>query len=267
MITTKAYVTELPTEDSNMYKVNVPLMTDNVNDEAIFDAILSNSPGIYKGYKVGDCVIVTFEDDKYNIAIIQGKLFTDVPEESDPVYAQFDQLNVTGSVVLPENTKIGQYSPQDIYNLYQGLENFDHGIDPDELKPFVKWNHTPKYDESETDDDPAQKDYQISAEGVRLDHVHWEAPGVEKNEDGEYVDSEGNVKVPLATQMNMYAEDVNMQVVQYDAIGDAPEYGQPDTRTYANRIIIMSGEEYDQLSEKDEHKLYFLTSVPPSEIV
>ena len=87
---------------------------------------------------MGDCVIVTFEDDKYNIAIIQGKLFTDVPEESDPVYAQFDQLNVTGSVVLPENTKIGQYSPQDIYNLYQGLENFDHGIDPDELKPFVK---------------------------------------------------------------------------------------------------------------------------------
>lgn len=297
MITTKAYITKLPEDDSNIYEVNVPLMSDNVSDEALFEAIVNHSPGIYNGYEVGDCVIVTFEDDKYNTAIIIGKLFTEIPEQGEPVYGLFDQLNVTGSVVLPENTKIGNYTPQDFYNLYEGIENIDTGVDPEELKPFVKWNYTPRYEEAETDDDPTIRDYQISAEGVRLDHVHWEAPGIEKDEDtGQYVrlpeprevmeyaenirlqnvhyevpfierDSEGGwVEKPKATDMYAYADEgTNLQMIQYDAIGDPPEYGEEDTRAFGRLIITMSGEDYDNTGTKDVHTYYFLNSVPPSE--
>ena len=68
LITTKAYITAVPEQGSNTFKVNVPLMSDNVSDEAIFDALLCSTSGSYNDYKVGDCVFVDFEDDKYNTA-------------------------------------------------------------------------------------------------------------------------------------------------------------------------------------------------------
>ena len=145
MIVTKAYVTEIPEQDSNIFKVRVPLMEDNTETEAEFDAILSTSAGTYKDINVDDCVIVTFEDDKYDLAIILGKLFTEIPE-STMAYGLFNQLKVTGSVELPKDTKIGDFTPQDIYNLYQGVNFGGNGgggsVDPDELKQYVQWTNT-----------------------------------------------------------------------------------------------------------------------------
>ena len=141
MLTTKAYITAKPEEGDNIFKVNIPLMADNVSEEALFDALLCSN-GNYNDYNVGDCVFVSFEDDKYNTAIILGKLFTDVPK-NNTAYGLFNELNVTGSVTLPEDTKIGQYSPQDIFNLYQAAQNFkepnlDNLVDNDDLKEYLK---------------------------------------------------------------------------------------------------------------------------------
>lgn len=142
---TKAYVTELPAEGDNIFKVSVPLMMDNTESDAIFDAILAHSPGIYKGINVGDCVVVDFEDDKYDTAIILGKLFTEIKDD-EMVYGTFNQLNVTGSAVLPEDTKIGKYTPQDFFNLYQGVDMKEGGgtgsLNPDDLKQYVQWTNT-----------------------------------------------------------------------------------------------------------------------------
>lgn len=159
MITTKAYVTKVPEDDSNIFTVRVPLMEDNTETEAEFEAILSHSPGIYKGIEVGDCVIVTYEDDKYDTAIILGKLFTEVPE-NDQAFGLFNQLEVTGSVILPQNTKIGNYTTQDIFNLYQGVDMKEGGgsIDPDDLRQYVQWTPT----ERETSED---------VEEVYADHI------------------------------------------------------------------------------------------------
>jgi len=147
MIVTKAYVTSIPELDSNIFHVRVPLMEDNTETESEFEAILSTSSGTYRGIEVGDCVIVTFEDDKYDMAIILGKLFTEVPE-STQAYGLFNQLEVTGSVVLPEDTKIGKYTPQDIFNLYQGVDLKEGGgggsgsLNPEDLKEYVQWTNT-----------------------------------------------------------------------------------------------------------------------------
>ena len=145
MITTKAYVTKVPEDDSNIFTVRVPLMEDNTETEAEFEAILSHSPGIYKGIEVGDCVIITYEDDKYDTAIILGKLFTEV-SENDQAFGLFNQLEVTGSVILPQDTKIGNYTPQDIFNLYQGVDMKEGGgggsINPDDLRQYVQWTTT-----------------------------------------------------------------------------------------------------------------------------
>ena len=139
MITTKAYITQTPAEGDNKFKVNIPLMSDNVSDEAIFDALLCSTSGNYNDYKVGDCVFVDFEDDKYNTAIIMGKLYTEVPEENE-AYGLFNELKVTGNATLPANTMIGPYSAQDIFNLYQAVNNAKEGnwVDEDSLFEYLK---------------------------------------------------------------------------------------------------------------------------------
>ena len=155
MIVTKAYITSVPETESNIFHVRIPLMEDNTETESEFEAILATPSGVYKGIEVGDCVIVTFEDDKYDMAIILGKLFTDVPE-STQAYGLFNQLEVTGSVVLPEDTKIGRYTPQDIFNLYQGVDLKEGGgsgsINPDDLKEYVQWTNTERQVNGETVD-------------------------------------------------------------------------------------------------------------------
>ena len=148
MITTKAYITELPSESSNVFKVNIPLMSDHVNDEAIFDALLCAPPESYNAYNVGDCVFVGFEDDKYNMAIIFGKLYKDKPEKST-AYNLLNDLKVTDTAELPENTTFGKFSVKDIFNLYQGAEGGGGKggvIDPAVLKKYVQWTVTERED-------------------------------------------------------------------------------------------------------------------------
>lgn len=249
MILTKAYITEIPEKGSNIFKVNVPLMQDNVSDEAIFDALLATTPGSYNDYKVGDCVFVDFEDDKYNIAIILGKLFTEVPEENN-AYGLYNQLNVTGSAVLPENTYIGKYTPQDIFNLYQGVESGVGGgsINPDDLKPYVRWKLSKNAEEA--GEDPNRENVRLYADKLRLDHTHWVAPNIKLDDEGEYVTK------PESLDIDIYSDDVKMQLVQYEEHNEG-EYG--------NRMIVLSGQDYDSISEINEHAFYFLTSPRPSE--
>ena len=118
----KAYITELPKRDDNIFKVRIPFMEDNTTNEMVFEALLCNQPGEYKGYNVGDCVFVSFENDKLNTAIILGKLF--VSEDMElPTYHVLNELRVTSKVSLPENTLIGGYSANDMFKLYQSIDN------------------------------------------------------------------------------------------------------------------------------------------------
>ena len=68
MITTRAYIVQIPENNDNHFKVRVPFMEDNTGEEAIYDALLCVSPTSYNGYSVGDVVFVTFENNKYNNA-------------------------------------------------------------------------------------------------------------------------------------------------------------------------------------------------------
>lgn len=122
MILTKAYITKLPDEGSNIYKVRVPLMEDNTGTEAIFDALLCTSPICYNGYSVGDCVYIHFEDDDYDLPVILGKLFTEIPTTSN-AYIIANELNITNTSKLPNDSTLGEYRADDIGNLYNATGN------------------------------------------------------------------------------------------------------------------------------------------------
>jgi len=114
----KAFIKSLPTRGDNVFKVRVPFLEDNTDKEMIFDALLCSPPGEYNGYSVGDCVFISFENDKLDTPIILGKLFVDVDDNSS-TYKVLNELKVLNKVDLPASFSIGGYSIGDFFQFAQ----------------------------------------------------------------------------------------------------------------------------------------------------
>ena len=128
MLLTKAFITKLPDEGSNIYQVRVPLMEDNTQREAIYNATCCASPGTFNAYQVGDCVYVDFEDEEITTAVIMGKLVKSENEEENNVYTSINDLNVTGRTVLPEDTTIGGYTISNLVSMINTASNSANSV-------------------------------------------------------------------------------------------------------------------------------------------
>ena len=61
--------------NSNTCSVRLPYFENAGNtSEVIVNAVFSNTPGSYNGYKVGDVVFVEFENEDFDQAVVVGKL-------------------------------------------------------------------------------------------------------------------------------------------------------------------------------------------------
>ena len=70
--------------------------------------------------------------------IILGKMYTSTPTDSS-AYTLTDELKVTGQAYLPPTTKIGEYTAQDLTNLYNAASNGGTGsLDEEELQKHLK---------------------------------------------------------------------------------------------------------------------------------
>ena len=65
-------------------------------------------PGINIDYKVGDIVVVGFEDNNIGKPIVLGFLKLKNKEMESRLYCDFKELKVEDSFVAPENTTIGK---------------------------------------------------------------------------------------------------------------------------------------------------------------
>lgn len=127
----KGYIEELPKSGSNIYVVRMPLYEDNTGTKMLFNATACFPPGYNGGYSVGDVVFLTFENEKPEMAIILGKLFTVETEQKQTTtlenfsknalikkrvgdYAEItstakvNSLEISDSVDLPKNTSLGE---------------------------------------------------------------------------------------------------------------------------------------------------------------
>ena len=113
---TKGIIKSIPsTLEDNKYEVRLPFFEDAIEnaDEIIYEATLSQAPGIIQGYSIGDIVYCAFEDNNNGRPVIIGKLYSPNLENIGGEIETLD-LNVTNRAYLPSKTTIGKISSKDI---------------------------------------------------------------------------------------------------------------------------------------------------------
>lgn len=128
----KAIIVKIPEVNSNIYKVRIPFFEDNKTGDFLLDAIVCRSPGVIGGYNKDDVVLVGFENDKLNKAVILGKLYTaKESEDPEPVLLSVDSLKVFKNINIPSDVAIDNFKAEDIFKLYQKTSILELKEDPD----------------------------------------------------------------------------------------------------------------------------------------
>lgn len=127
---TKGIILELPKQNSNKFKIKIPIfsttaITANVPDldASIVYGTLCYQPGNFSGYNVGDVVFVTFEDNINDKPIILGKLYLSTSINDPSSYMQPSILNVTNKAYLPKNTTFDNITFEYLLGMIKKVEN------------------------------------------------------------------------------------------------------------------------------------------------
>lgn len=102
----------------NTCKVHIPFFETAGNDPIIETATVSNTPGSYNGYKVGDVVYVAFEDGSMSHPVIVGKLYLGVEtEKADPRgVINVEESITTKAASIPADTKLSNKVDDNVTN-------------------------------------------------------------------------------------------------------------------------------------------------------
>lgn len=122
---TKGIIKKLYTNESNYFKVYIPLLRKAVDDEksAIIDATAIYISGITNNLKVGDIVFLDFEDDNFNKPVILGKLFTGKKDDEITTTLTSKTLKVLEKTQLPGDTIVNNITLDDIINMIKELDS------------------------------------------------------------------------------------------------------------------------------------------------
>ena len=92
----------------NTCTVHIPFFETAGNDPIIETATVSNTPGSYNGYKVGDVVYVAFEDGSMSNPVIIGKLYLGTEKEkADPRgVSNVEESSAAKKATLPADAQL-----------------------------------------------------------------------------------------------------------------------------------------------------------------
>lgn len=124
--------------NGNTCKVRVPILESACDDaEIVLSAIFATAPGIFNGYKEEDVVIVSFEDNNYENAIILGKLYLGASKENEDPRGTVSCANLKSEnqATIPLSSKL-VYDAKDkntanvkgSYNDYKTLADIVDGL-------------------------------------------------------------------------------------------------------------------------------------------
>lgn len=136
---TKGIIVETPI-NSNIFKVRIPFLEQaGFLNNVYYDAILSHEPALVDSYKVGDVVIIGFEDHNGDKPIIIGKLYLEDSESRGG--ANLDSLNVFKSATLPEGTTVGDINVYEFLNKLNRANSVNEDRDSQPSQPTNSWRN------------------------------------------------------------------------------------------------------------------------------
>lgn len=117
----------------NTCTVHIPFFETAGNDPIIETATVSNTPGSYNGYKVGDVVYVAFEDGSMSTPVIIGKLYLGTEkEQADPRgVSNVEESSAAKKATLPADSKLIAELDSSVPNTtvpYSSLSSIANGL-------------------------------------------------------------------------------------------------------------------------------------------
>lgn len=117
----------------NTCTVHMPFFETAGNDPIIETATVSNTPGSYNGYKVGDVVYVAFEDGSMSNPVVIGKLYLGTEKEkADPRgVSNVEESTATKKATLPADASLAADLDKDVPNTtvpYNSLSSIANGL-------------------------------------------------------------------------------------------------------------------------------------------
>ena len=122
-------IKELKPEENSAI-VRIPMYETSQGEEALFNCVLTVTPGIINGYTEGDIVTVGFENDDLDSPFVLNKLFTGISKEQNSETSAFlDNLYVEGTAEFSENFKVGEVTYKDLLSLKKNLNITENSTD------------------------------------------------------------------------------------------------------------------------------------------
>lgn len=134
-------------EQGVVFQIRLPIFeTANELSDFVLDAHLCYQPGNLEGYSIGDVVYVGFENEVLRKPVILGKLYKgsekqlfqeytntlteeEVTKRNATNFSYNASLEVVHDAVLPNNTKIGDLTYDNIYGMYKTIEQLKNRLE------------------------------------------------------------------------------------------------------------------------------------------
>ncbi len=120
---------------NNLYNVEISILKTPISnsEDATLECTCCLPGGVYNSYKVGDVVYVGFVNNLLNYPVILGRIYKGLDEVDARSFNKLEDLSVSNSAVLPENTSIGDISFADLKKSFLNYQNIINQIDIYEL--------------------------------------------------------------------------------------------------------------------------------------
>lgn len=186
---TKGIITSIDF-NGNTCQVRIPFFETAGNDPIIGTAVVSNTPGSYNGYKVGDVVLVAFEDGQMETPVVIGKLYLGAEKEkADPRGSlNTESLVAAKTAAVPADTKLTTNTDKNLPNTmnpYANLSSIANNLnklntDVNYLDAFTNNQFSSVITDVNKQGDELRSEIKQTAENIENKVVHKHQDGSQK---------------------------------------------------------------------------------------